>query len=170
MGFVVEDGTGKVDSNSYATAEEADAYFSDRSVSAWTGTSGVKESALIRATDYIEGRFASRFKGQKATSEQALSWPRIVTGYDADEIPTSLKKATYEYALRALTAKLAPDPVVSESGLAVVAEKKKVGPIEKEVQYAQSGPGSTVTYFKPYPAADMLLSSLLISGKKVIRA
>ena len=54
MSFVLEDGSGVIDSNSYADVAFADAYFSDRKVVAWTGITSSKQAALISATDYIE--------------------------------------------------------------------------------------------------------------------
>ncbi|QFR59620.1 hypothetical protein P6F33_gp19 [Pseudomonas phage Quinobequin-P09] len=129
MAFVVEDGTAKADATSYVTIAEADGYFSDRGVTGWTGADAVKQSALIKATDYIEGRFGQRFIGGKKTTTQALAWPRTgAAGFADTDIPVKLRRACCEYALRALTAELAPDLKVDASGLTVVATKKKVGP------------------------------------------
>lgn len=73
MAFVVEDGTAKADATSYVTIAEADGYFADRGMTGWTGADAVKQSALIKATDYIEGRFGQRFIGSKKTTTQALA-------------------------------------------------------------------------------------------------
>ena len=140
--------------NSYTSVAYADAYFADRGVTAWTGVNTAKEGALIRATDYLEGRFGGRF-----TCEVL----------EAEEVPDQLQKATCEYAVRALTAALAPDPVIGASGIVTVATRKKVGPLETESEAIQTGPGSTMLYFRPYPAADMLLHGLLYSTNRVIR-
>lgn len=171
MAFTVEDGTGKADANSYASVEFADAYFTDRAITAWTGASGVKQSALIRATDYIDQRWGSRFVGSKQFPDtpQALEFPRI--GYDRngveldDTIPVVLKKACAEYALRALTATLAPDLTVDASGRKVLSSRSKVGPIETETTYSEA----SVSTIKPYPAADMLMKSITVSTSRLIR-
>lgn len=170
MAFVVEEGTAKADANSYVTILEADGYFADRGNSAWTGADAVKQAALIKATDYIEGRFSQRFIGSKKTTAQALSWPREGAGDFADTvIPVGLRRACCEYAVRALSAELAPDLKVDASGLTVVATKKKVGPIETDYAVPQTGLGSTPMLFRPYPAADMLLRGLVYSASQVIR-
>ena len=170
MAFVVEDGTAKADANSYVTIADADSYFADRGNTAWTGADAVKQAALVKATDYIEGRFGQRFIGSKKTTTQALSWPRTGAEDFADTIiPVGLRRACMEYAVRALSAELAPDLKVDASGLTVVATKKKVGPIETDYAVPQTGLGSTPMLFRPYPAADMLLRGLVYSASQVIR-
>lgn len=170
MAFVVEDGTAKADANSYVTIADADSYFADRDNTAWTGADAVKQAALVKATDYIEGRFGQRFIGSKKTTTQALAWPRTGAADFADTaIPVGLRRACCEYAVRALSAELAPDLKVDASGLTVVATKKKVGPIETDYAVPQTGLGSTPMLFRPYPAADMLLRGLVYSASQVIR-
>jgi hypothetical protein len=173
MAFTVEDGTGVVGANSYGTIDGADAYFEDRGVTTWTGTDTQKESYLIRATDYIETRFASRFKGEKEFPDtpQGLSFPRINIDDSGDYVgvPECLKRATYEYALRAIAGALAPDPVFEANGRLLVGKRTKVGPIETDLKYAESGAGSTPAAFRPYPAADALLRPLLYSTRGVYR-
>ncbi len=117
----------------------------------------------MRATDYIETRFGDRFKGLPEADDQALSFPR--TAFDG--IPTLLKKATAEYALRALTSDLMPDPEQAANGRSVVREFSKVGPIEEEVEYQES-PGFRIT--KAYPAADKLIKRLLRPVDYLLRA
>ena len=171
MAFVPEDGTGLAEANSYCAVAFADSYFADRGNALWAAaTTGNKEVALIKATDYIEGRFGDRFVGDKATTEQALQWPRINSDFASDVIPTNLKKATAEYAVRALSAVLAPDLAVDASGVITHATRKKVGPIETEFAKVTTGLGSSVMLFKPYPAADMLLKGLVVNvSGRVIR-
>jgi hypothetical protein len=153
MSFTVEDGTGLPDSNAYVGTAFADSYFSDRGVAAWTGDDTTKQQAIIRATDYIETVWSSRFRGQPLTTTQALAFPRDLF----NGLPVQLQKATAEYALRALTATLLPDPTSDDSGLKVVSEVKKVGPIETDKTYAAD---QNVKPIKAYPAADMLLRQL----------
>lgn len=157
MAFTVEDGTLVADANSYTTVDFADSYFTDRQVTGWTGADAVKEAALIRATDYVEQRFGQRFIGYQVDADQALSWPRYADDYEETEIPVKLQRAVCEYALRALTATLAPDPTLSTEGATVVTTSKKLGPLEKHFEVIH-GP----QLLKSYPAADMLLQPLLI--------
>jgi len=107
--FVVEDGTGKSNSNSYASVEAADSYFTNReNPSAWrTATTNTKQQALRVATSYITETYGNRWRGVIDSDTQALDWPRsgVVdadTGlyYDNDEMPPKLINATAEIALR----------------------------------------------------------------------
>lgn len=172
MAFIVEDGTGKPDANSFASVEFADSYFADRNIIAWSGSEPEKQGWLIQATDYIITRFYGRFYGEmeySADPAQALPYPRIVA-YVSVGMPLNLLKATAEYALRAKKGSLAPDAVYTASGQVIQAQKKKVGPIETETTYA-SGTGGSANLLRPYPAADMLLKGLVRSsgGREVIR-
>lgn len=110
MTLIVEDGSVVEGANSYTSLEVANAYHALRGNAAWTGTDGVKEAALIRATAYIDLRYRGRFPGTRVEGrEQSLEWPR--TGAtDAngiaiadDEIPIEILNAVCEAALRELT-------------------------------------------------------------------
>lgn len=162
MGFVAEDGTGKSDANSLTTVEFADAYFQDRGITSWAGTQNDKRAWLIRATDYIEKRFGDKFKGSPSfDGVQALSFPR-----DAfSGMPQALQKACAEYALRARSAPLAPDPSWDTNGLTVKRIREKVGPVDTETEYMD---GNKVP-LRAYPEADALLRPLLRSVKSVYR-
>ncbi len=129
--------------NSLADLAFANAYFTERSIAAWTGADAVKEAALIRATDYIDARFSERY------TDELL---------ELEEVPVKLSRACCEYALRALTITLAPDPVVDESGATVVTVKSKLGPLEEAFQVLSNG---TVKTLRAYPAADMLIAPYL---------
>lgn len=166
MAFVAEDGTGLANANSYATIAFADEYFADRGITAWTGDDTVKQQKLVQATDYLETRFT--FDGVPYSEEQALHFPILddATGEPA-ELPVNLLKATAEYALRALSAPLAPDPTVDATGGRVIAKTEKVGPLEETTQYS---PTAAIQRFRPYPAADILLKGLVVdTSNQVIR-
>ena len=168
MAFVVEDGTGIDNSNSYAPVDFADNYFADRNQAEWAGTDVVKQAALIRATDYIELRFSNMFFGEKKTDTQALSFPRISDRFP--EMPVSLQRACCEYALRSLKTILLPDPLIDATGLGLERTRKRVGPIEKETRYQYQGPGTVRVIIRPYPFADALLKDLIRnSAGRVIR-
>lgn len=168
MAFVPEDGTGLDSANSLIDVAFADAYFTDRNIAAWTGTNVVKQAALIQATDYLENRFSNLFLGDKKVTLQSLSFPRVITGMA--EIPVGVKRAVCEYALRALTTKLAPDPEIHASGQGLERIRKKVGPIENETRFQYQGPGTVRILLRPYPAADILLKDVLKNNSgRVIR-
>jgi hypothetical protein len=138
MAFTVRT-TATGDGNALASVELADAYFSERAIAGWTGTDEVKEASLIRATDYIDQRFSARY------TEELL---------DEEDVPVRVARACCEYALRALTAALAPDPTIDASGASVVTVSSKLGPLEKKFQVVGNGVPALV---RSYPAADMLL-------------
>lgn len=169
MAFVPEDGTGLPNANAYCTVAFADAYFLDRGTVAWTGANTDKQSALIRATDYVETRF--RFKEDPFTTTQALHFPTINPDSTADPalpgpMPPKLLKAVCEYAVRALTAQLAPDLTVDDSGQHLAGKTETVGPITETVTYQ---PGGTTFVFRPYPAADSLLRGLTLPTGGLLR-
>ena len=121
MAFVVETGAVVANSNAYTTVAFVDAYHIDRGRGAWRSFgSGDKQTAIVRATSYIEKRFSLKFKGHRTNpTGQSLSWPRRDV-FDEDDyllvhsdtIPKELQEATAEYALRAiLIQELAPDPL-----------------------------------------------------------
>lgn len=161
MAFVVEDGTGLSNSNSYVADTDVDAYIADRGGNAaWTAlTTTQKQAACVKATDYIETVFGTRFSGfknQTTQDTQALSFPR---NNALPPLPTNLRKATMEYALRAITVVLLPDPTFDATGLQVTSVEKQVGPIVKKTTY--SDVANRIDIIHPYPAADLLLQPLL---------
>jgi hypothetical protein len=121
--LIKEDGSGKVDANSYAAATDGDAYFDGHLyATAWTAAStGSKEKALVFATRLVDSQF--QFNGWKAHDQQALQWPRercpdpdkslvtisvlvpfLGTFVDADMVPASVVGATCEMARELLIA------------------------------------------------------------------
>jgi hypothetical protein len=159
--FVPEDGTGLANANSLVDVAYADQYFLDRANATWAGAvTNDKQTALVRATDYVTTRF--RFRGGPFTATQALPFPQIscVDG-TVLPIPDKLLRAVCEYAVRALSAVLAPDPTVDDTGAKVQKKTETVGPITEETEYVA---GAAIYVFRPYPSADILLRDLLVSS------
>jgi hypothetical protein len=153
--MIVEDGMIVTDANSYVTVAFADAYHNARGNSAWTGTDAVKESALIRATDYIEQVYSGRWIGHQQSDNQDLSWPRtflhpFLSSNDyhvSGQIPKSLKQAVCVLALESFTDELNP---VRDRAI----RREKVDVIEVEyMDNARNG--------KSRPAIDGLLRPYL---------
>lgn len=110
--FIVEDGTGITDANSYVSIQWADDYFTDRGNSTWAAALDTnKQVALVKATDYIDATYS--FSGFKLTATQALVWPRSSAvdkyGEALEGIPVLLMKAVSELAVRALSKELIQD-------------------------------------------------------------
>jgi hypothetical protein len=155
MALAVPPGANAADS--YATVAEADAYFTARGVTTWTGTDANKENALRRATSYLDNQYGDLWRGARATREQALAWPRVDGSRDpwrpswsyplidadgfqigTDEIPAKLKRACVEAALLALTG-VTLEPRLERGG-AIKSISKGVGPLSKSITYQDGAP------------------------------
>lgn len=116
MSLTIDATVGGASANAFITEAEAIAYMASRlNVTGWTTLSGAtctetEKAAIIEATREISAR---DFRGQRATSTQALSWPRWwvvnpdapVFGYvyySNTVIPDRVKDATCELALQFL--------------------------------------------------------------------
>lgn len=77
MVIVVEDGTGLVTANAYATVADIDAILSYQThASTWpTLLEAQKEKLIIWASQILDQR--TKWKGRKTFETQALGWPRI---------------------------------------------------------------------------------------------
>ena len=120
--LIKEDGTGKVDANSYTSAADGDAYHEGHLyASAWTAaTTPNKEKALVMTSRLIDGQF--QFEGVKVSDAQALQWPREdCHDPDADGwnggtvaenvVPKGVVEATCEMARELLVADRTAAPV-----------------------------------------------------------
>jgi hypothetical protein len=86
---------GGADSTSYVTISEADNYFETHPyATAWTG---YQESQLEYATMMLDSLVV--WKGDKATTTQALEFPRLTPKDDGTTIPNKIKRAQMELAL-----------------------------------------------------------------------
>lgn len=162
MAFVVEDGTGTVaTANAYISTAEMDSYWLDRGTDLSTFSNTVKQQAIVRATDYIDLTNDDDFMGRRLLSTQPLEFPRACLYANNDPfctpvtgIPVKLKHATAEYAFRALTVDLLPDPVVDATGLQVKETFEKVAAIEERITFL----GSVAQIIRSYPKADAYLA------------
>lgn len=115
MALVVEDGTGMDDAEAYITVADADTYFSGRGNTAWAALgTPAKEAALRLGADYMEATYSQRWKGDRVSETQALSWPRDdveVNGFDVDNdaVPLAVARANAELAVRASAGDLLAD-------------------------------------------------------------
>jgi hypothetical protein len=172
MAVIVETGTGRSDANSYLGVADTDAY-----VAAYVGstpwaaaTSAAKERALMQATQHLDIEYEGRWRGRKALSTQALSWPRV-GGVDnegftiaSNGVPENLKRACAELALRVVLGDELHG-VVTEPG-DVASESKSLGPLSKSVTYVGGKPAGGYRY----PKVEALLKPLLEVSGGVYRA
>ena len=124
---------GAVDANSYASVAQADAYHALRGNGTWAGATGLKEAALIRATQWLDGRYGHRWPGTRWKLRlQSLDWPRFDaadregTIVEADEIPLEVINATCEAALRELATPNGLSPDVTPANAKVLIEVKGI--------------------------------------------
>ncbi len=157
MALIVEDGSIVTGAESYISVADASTYHSNRGNTAWASlsTDAIREQCLRKATDFMRQAYRSRWQGYKVNEDQALDWPRYgveVEGYavDSDIVPTEVKNACAELALKASSADLNPDltqGVLSE----------QVGSIS--VTYDKNSPQRT-----RYAAIDAMLAPYLKAG------
>ncbi|RLB68704.1 MAG: hypothetical protein DRH08_00165 [Deltaproteobacteria bacterium] len=145
--FLLEDGTGLVNSTSYADDAEALQYLENLGrETTWVAEVDlvVRQSWLNEATAYIDQKYGPLMRGIRASRDQALNVPRHGAidndGYVilSDDIVPALKAATIEAAdRRAAGTVLLPDATVGATG--VTREKVKVGPLERDISYTGGG-------------------------------
>ena len=163
MSIIVEDGTGKVDAESYATVTYANTYHFSRGNSDWAAlTVSVKEQLLRKSTDYMLQKYRSLWSGLRVndltSNAQALDWPRDSVYIDGNAlvsnsiVPAEVQKACCELALKANSASL-----LSDGGRITTKEVVDV----LEVEYADNGAGSNVV---KYSSVDNLLDPYLVNG------
>ncbi len=131
----------------YSTTADADTYHTARGNVAWTGDQTVKDTAMLRGSEYIDQAYRSGFPGVKTDlREQLREWPRLdaydVEGnyLDSAVVPDEVFNATYEAALRELVSpgSLLPDYTPS-------AQRKRVKVDVIDIEYtAPHGPSSVL--------------------------
>jgi hypothetical protein len=134
MALILEDGSAKVDSQTYVTGQDVAAYARLYGLAPPVSA----DSDIMKAMRYLEGAYYSRWIGVKRTEEQALSWPRAYAvrrdGWTVEEseIPKEVKDAVCALALRSRNGEnLIPDLTRGDSVL-----EEQIGPIR--VKYAQN--------------------------------
>lgn len=150
---------GRVENEDFLTS-----FFADPDVASlaiFTARDGIATTETM-----TNGSFNATTSSGSSAHRQRLEFPRVNLRDDAGQlvlgVPYKLRSATIEYAFRANTTTLAPDPAVDPSGNRVT--KNKVGPIE--VQYAEN---TTPKITKAYPLADRLLNEYVFQRGTVTR-
>lgn len=159
----------------YGNLIDAAAYHLARGNAAWAAAASdaIREAALTRGTDYIDGRYRHRFTtgrwesmfpGERTAGRaQDREWPRTgAADYDGNELPDDaapieVEHATYEAALRELVTpgSLSPDYVPAQ-----LVKRRKVGPIEREFFEPKGEAGDTPN--RPViPAIDEIIAPVV---------
>lgn len=159
--FVVEDGTGLTNSNSYVSVADFKEYWADRGVDYSAVTDSEIQASLVKATQYLDTNF--RWIGKKQTAVQALQWPRWYAyspeGYIYSGVPRDVMLAVCEAG--AVAQGGASLFASSEGG---VSEKtENVGPIQTTYKYAQTMNGRVV-----YQAIQVYIKDLVQSRPNAV--
>lgn len=149
---------GDAAAESYFAIADADAYFTNRGIAAWTGTTPVKEAAARLGTQYLDNAYRLRWKGITATKVQSLAWPRVEgtrnrrpyygafypmldeNGWQLDPavVPVQVQRAAMEAALLALSGTSLESMLVR--GNAVKSQKDAVDVISTETVWQDGAP------------------------------
>ena len=153
---------GSATANSYASLVEAAAYHTARGNATWTGTDALKEAALIRATQWLDGRYGSQWPGvRRYLRAQALDWPRVDaydrdgTYIDVETTPPEVRSAVCEAALREMVTPGSLSPDVTPGTAKVLTEVKGIK--WTPLRAAASGNDMTLTI----TAVDRALSPII---------
>lgn len=169
--FVVEDGTGKTDANSYISVADADQYNENHQADTdWSGaTQAEKEKALRLATQYLDAEYGNDWIGVRANEDQALDFPRADmidrdgVDIDSDSVPQAIKDATVEAAILSNGGTdLIPN---LDSPGTIKRIKNKVDVLEEEIEYV--GGNSPITWFR---LIERLIQEFTVSYNTMYRA
>lgn len=171
MTLIVESGQAAANAQSYVSAADCAAYHAARGNALFGAmTIPQQEQAIIRAVDYLTAAYRGKWKGVRASSTQALDWPRYDVRLDdvgfgsyialvpSNTVPPEVVKAVCELAVRAGASDLTPDierQVIEET----------IGPIT--TKYAPGTP-----QYVQFRQVDMILRPLLdrAGGMRIVRA
>ena len=147
MAFIVEDGSGLADANSYVTVLEYREYYTDRGIDKTSETDDQVQGYLVQGTEFIDLTYS--FCGDKLVETQSLQFPRLIDDVDVG-VPVQIKYATIlmggEVAGLSANGSLYKDPNAN-----VERNKQKVGPIETDITYATGGDKKNTTIQSWYP-------------------
>lgn len=141
MALIVETGAGVPDADSYNTVEAVQAYWAKRPHDPLaTAVAGADEDnlegAAREAAMFLDGVWGAFYRGERRGYVQGRLWPRSYAkddaGYALPDLPPEIQAAHCELTARALTARLQQDVDLAAR---VKSEAKKVGPLEKRVEY-----------------------------------
>lgn len=107
MALVLEDGTGKPDAESFASAADYVAYAAEFGLTV-PAAEAEQEANLRNAALQMQ---TMNWKGCRAHSDQALSWPRKGAEVYGEILPSNLIPARIQYGQMALAAEIYQDEI-----------------------------------------------------------
>lgn len=127
--LIIEDGTGKPDAESYASAADLVIYAGKFGVTIPADVPA-QEALLRRAALAMDGM---TWKGRTTSSDQALAWPRRGVELDCEIKPDNYLPARIEYGQMALAAEIHADdidPIEKRTG--AVTRERVEGAVDTE--------------------------------------
>lgn len=167
MTLIIEDGTGRPDAESYASAEDLAMYAVKFGVTI-PAEVPAQEALLRRAALAMDGM---TWKGRKSNSEQALSWPRRGVELDYEIKPDRYLPARIQYGQMALAAEIHTDdvdPIEKRKG-AVTLERVE-GAVTREYATIPNASGRLLPAAPDRPSATQFADYLLKRGLFAVRA
>jgi hypothetical protein len=172
MSLTVETGAGVQDAEAYASVAYVTSYWANQTQSAlaapWAAsTTPLKEGAIREATAYLDATYGPFYVGTRRGRLQGLLWPRSnaldPSGYQLPDLPDELKKAVAELAGRVISS---GEPLADDVDplTMVTREKKKIGPIEKELEYGGAVSAGGASSTKSFGIVDGLMNMLVTNG------
>lgn len=130
--LIIEDGTGKADAESFATAAELASYAIKYGITV-PDDDEANEGLLRQSALQMQ---VMNWKGCKTTATQALSWPRKGAEVDGEILPSDYIPARIQYGQMALAAEIYADQLAPpEQTKGAVIKERVEGAVE--VQYAE---------------------------------
>lgn len=167
MTLIIEDGTGKPDAESYASADDLAMYAVKFGAAIPAGVPE-QEALLRRAALAMDGM---TWKGRKTSSEQALSWPRREVLLDQEIKPNNYLPARIQYGQMALAAEIHQDdidPVEKRKG-AVLLDRVE-GAVTRQYAAIPSSSNRLLPAAPDRPSATQFADYLQKRGLFAIRA
>lgn len=167
MTLIIEDGTGKTDAESFATATELVGYGLRYGI-AVPATAAAQEALLRRAADQM---LSLSWKGSKTHASQALPWPRSGAVVGGEILPASSIPARIQYGQMALACEMYADDLdPPEQRRGAVVREKVEGAVEVEYQALPNTSGKLLPAAPERPSQAQFADYLNRRGLFAIRA
>ena len=163
ISFVVEDGTGLPNANSYCDLDYALEYCVSKGYTNWlTLTEDMQKIYIIRGTEFVDNFY--NWKGRRGSQSQSMAFPRLdlfdEDHYEVRGVPDKLKKACIEAAF--LNSSSGSDTLFTTKDENGAIKRQKVDSLE--VEYFSNQQNETnvnaVDYTTIYDILNKLLKGL----------
>ena len=163
ISFVVEDGTGLPNANSYCDLDYALEYCVSKGYTNWlTLTEDMQKIYIIRGTEFVDNFY--NWKGRRGSQSQSMAFPRLdlfdEDHYEVRGVPDKLKKACIEAAF--LNSSSGSDTLFTTKDENGAIKRQKVDSLEVEYFSNQQSETNTdaVDYTTIYDILNKLLKGL----------